>query len=315
MRPRAEAPYDTPVQGSHPRHRRAITTLLIASIALVLWACEGQPKAGNLSAAISRYEEGRYSAALIESEALLQSDAQLAKSQGALIGGMSAFKLGKVDQAERLALQAQSSSDPSIGGSALVLLGDIRLSQHRPEDAACCFSQASTKLTGNDATRAREFADRTLVLTARPATPPMTRSDSSQNEASSTEIAAAPAWTLTHATPAAPQAAVLPPADPAPTVKPTRSSNGVRGAISQRQFTIRAGSYSTQIAAQKRAKDLTKDLLRAKAPAARVDAIQTTKGEDLFAVRIGWWPTRAEAEKVLTVLARRDLMVGAIDPD
>ena len=92
-------------------------------------------------------------------------------------------------------------------------------------------------------------------------------------------------------------------------------SKPVGNSLADREFTIRAGSYSNQAAAAQRKKDLASDLKRSKAPAARIDTIHTTKGEELFAVRIGTWPTRAEAEKVLNSIARRDLMVGAIDPD
>ncbi len=259
---------------------------LLASVAGVLTACDAPPKAASFTTAVSRYEEGKYEASLAQGQSLAHSANTSEAQEGALIAAMSAFQLGRTDEAERFALQAKGSTEPQVAGGALVLLGNIRLRQHRSIDAADCFERAAVMLPSEDAARARATA---AQLT------------------SATRVASAVPAAVQIAVPTTVSVDVTPP-PPAP--KPTTATS-----VADRSFTIRAGSYSTQAAAKSRAKSLAKDLQRAKLAPARVELIHTVKGEDLFAVRIGSWPTRAEAEQVLTVIARRDLMVGAVDPD
>lgn len=259
-----------------------------------------------MSSAVSRYEEGRYSVALSESQTLARSDDRAISAQGALIAGMSSYKIGNMDQAQKFAMQASSAQDGNVSGGALVLLGDINLSRHHPQEASVFYSQAAAKLSGSDAVRARECAERARNMAEAPAIATVVVLGKERDKSEDAEIAPAPAWTLEpKTTSAAPQREA----------KKNAVDHSAGNSLADREFTIRAGSYSSQAAAAQRKKDLASDLKRSKAPAARIDTIHTTKGEELFAVRIGTWPTRAEAEKVLNTIARRDLMVGAIDPD
>lgn len=279
--------------------------------------CESVPSTSTFSTAVSRYEEGRYEAALAASETLTRTSGPLAQ-QGALVGAMSAYKLSKFRVAEDLALRASESATAPISGSAFVLLGDIRLTQNRPSDAAAYYFAAAEKLPPDDAARARECALRAKDLAATSApdapqatakTPAPRASDGYDDDEISAPIAVAPVATnkVTAASPV-PAPIVTQPIAAKPPPTPALPVVG-------RTFTIRAGSYSSHSAAVKRAKDLSKDLQRAKAPQPRIDVIHTSKGEELFAVRIGSWPSRALAEDVLKEIARRDLMVGAVDPD
>ncbi len=282
LRMREEPPYDTPVQGCNRRTKCVITILSCVAVVGVVTACEAPPQASSVTSAVSRFEEGRYEAALAQGQSLAQSSDLNTAAQGSLIAAMSAFKLGRFDEAERFAMRARSSPSGEVAGGALVLLGDIRLSQHRPSDAAAFFLLAAKVLPAADAARARACAEQATAAGV---------SRVQQVDRDNSEVAAKKP---TIAVAAIERAVPTPPA-------------------SRRSFTIRAGSYSTESAASKRAKDLAKDLQRAKVPLARVDVIHSVKGEELFAVRIGTWPTRADAEKVLTTLGRRDLMVGAVD--
>lgn len=257
---------------------------------------------------MSRYEEGRYELALTDGQAATNSDDPTLATQGALVAGMSAFKLGKMDLAERLAKRACESPQQETSGSGWVLLGDIRLSQRRGDDAAECFEKAAARLSGPDSARARECAKRARLTvastrastvgppvgTAVPpdaSTPKVVESDDGET------TVPAPPWVRSN-TP-----------EPAPPPK------GAKAPAASREYTIRAGSYQSADAARNRAAALAGDLKRAKSPPARVDQITTVKGEVLFAVRIGSWATRAEAERVMNSIGRRDLMVGAIAPD
>ena len=98
--------------------------------------------------------------------------------------------------------------------------------------------------------------------------------------------------------------------------QPSQSAGAPRPAQAARAdestFTVRAGAYTTESAARRRLKALEADVKRAKVPPARIDRIQTKDGDTLFAVRIGTFRTRADAETALKRLARKDLAVGAI---
>jgi len=268
--------------------------------------CETTPPANSFSTAVSRYEEGRYDMALSEGQAAARSDDSTLASQGALVAGMSAFKLGQIDLAERLAKRACESPEQATAGSGWVLLGDIRLSQRRANDAAECFDQAAARLTGSDAARASDCAKRArAMLTATASAPSTPRATAPADTTGMTVVESEDGSTTVPAPPWVQDTPTKTKAASAPTKAPTAS----------REYTIRAGSYQSADAARKRAASLAGDLNRAKAPAARVDEITTVKGETLYAVRIGSWATRADAERVMNVIGRRDLMVGAITPD
>ena len=311
------------MQGCNQREYREINISIWSALIFFCVSCESQPKAGNLSSAVSRYEEGRYGVALSESQNLIRSDDRATSTQGALIAAMSSYKLGNMDQAQRFATQASSAQDRNVSGGALVLLGDIKLTQQHPKDAAVYYSQAAAKLSGSDAVRARDCAERARKMAEVPTIANVVLLGKERDKSEDAEIAPAPAWTLQPKTRAANQSAAIEVKSQPETVQGkipesvavAAKSKPVANSLADREFTIRAGSYSSQAAAAQRKKDLASDLKRSKAPAARIDTIHTTKGEELFAVRIGTWPTRAEAEKVLNSIARRDLMVGAIDPD
>ena len=284
--------------------------LIVTAFPLLLGtsACETTPPASSFSAAVSRYEEGRYEMSLSDGQAAARSDDATLASQGALVAGMSAFKLGKIDLAERLAQRACASPQQETAGSGWVLLGDIRLSQRRASDAAACFDKAAAQLTGADSARASECAKRARAL----GTPPAhasARADAATAKVVETDdsetTVPAPPWVQSK--PTGPVAA-------SPTA-PAQTSSAPKAVVASREYTIRAGSYQSVDAARKRADSLAGDLKRAKAPPARVDPITTVKGERLFAVRIGSWGTRADAERVVNAIGRRDLMVGAITPD
>jgi SPOR domain len=294
------------VQGCNLREYREINLSILSALIFFCVACDSQPKAGNLSSAVSRYEEGRYAAALSESQDIVRSGDRATSAQGALIAGMSSYKIGNMDQAQKFAIQASSAQDGNVSGGALVLLGDINLSQHHPQEAAVFYSQAAEKLSGSDAVRARECAERARNMVEAPAIATVVVLGKERDKSEDAEIASAPAWTLQPKTTSA-----------APLRAATKSAvdHPAGNSVADREFTIRAGSYSTQAAAKQRSKDLASDLKRSKAPTARIDTIHSAKGEELFAVRIGTWPTRAAAEKVLNLIARRDLMVGAIDSE
>jgi len=300
------AHYDSGVHGCTRRLKTMAAALL-----LVTTGCETTPPANSFSTAVSRYEEGRYEMALSAGQAAARSDDSTLASQGALVAGMSAFKLGQIDLAERLAQKACASPQQETAGSGWVLLGDIRLSQRRSSEAAACFEKAAARLTGADSARASECAARARGLVGAAAT--MASAPARADAGAAEKVTADDdAPTVSSSPSVQPKVAASPTAPVSAPSKPTSPSTPV---IALREYTIRAGSYQSADAARKRAESLSGDLKRAKAPPARVDTITTVKGDTLFAVRIGSWATRADAERVMNTIGRRDLLVGAITPD
>ena len=57
---------------------------------------------------------------------------------------------------------------------------------------------------------------------------------------------------------------------------------------------------------------LAAEVRRTKSPEPHIAAVNTKDGDTLYAVRIGSFRSRAEAEALLKRLARKDLAVGAL---
>ncbi|MSR27979.1 MAG: SPOR domain-containing protein [Phycisphaerales bacterium] len=260
--------------------------LVVATIPLIS-SCQGAPKASDLSSAISRYEEGKYERALTDSEAAMREAGPLATDKAEVLAAMSSYRLGRLDRAQAFARAAADSTDPQLRAQGLVILGDVMLARGSASEAAKEFDAAaeafSRAKSPDDAASATRYAERArAVALARTPSP----------------------------------AAVAQPTQTPPSKSVPRSEVAARASPqpSGKSFTVRAGSYTTLAAAQKRATALTTDLARSHAPEAHIDEISTAKGEKLFAVRIGAWPTRVEAEKVMASIGRKDLMVGATVP-
>ena len=285
----------------HGRRLRLISRLssaIIAIAAVSQGSCTSAPRAADLSSAISRYEEGNYERALAECTTALSARTGVDADRARALAAMSAWKLGRASDAATYAQQASKSSDAATRGRALVVLADTQLARMEYATAAESFEQAAAAFASAqapaDANAARGFAQRardaipTRVVVAAPAPEPVTAPKR-------------PATAQTGST-----------VEPRPTVAAARTAPPTKAAP-PRQFTIRAGSYSTLKAAEKRVRAISKDLARANAPDARIEEVTTVSGERLYAVRIGAWPTRADAEKVMGKISRKDLMVGGFE--
>lgn len=260
-------------------------------LALATSGCETAPRTSGLSSAIGQYDSGHYEVALSQARTAVSSGGGLDSDKAAVLAGMSAFKLGRLDEAASLAAQGIDSSDPKIAGQARVVVADVELSRGDAERAATFFDLAASDFDRAkdvpNASMARSFASKARAIAAPPA--PATTTTTSKTANQVAEVAAAP----------------KPASKPAPEVK--------KSASAQRSYTIRAGSYTTRDAAEKRVKSIQRDVQIAKLPDLRVDEVTTSKGERLFAVRIGEYPSRKDAESAMAKIPRKDLMVGAID--
>ncbi len=315
--------------------RRSIAIIAGIATLAALSGCPSDSTAPTLASATSRYDSGQYAIALSESESIIARGSSADAPQAELVAGMSAFQLDQFDAAERHFVNAERSGTPGIRGRARVMLANIRLEQGRTDDAATLFESGAADLSGADADKARRYASLardgqlgTGQSRATSADATVTaRATDSRTPSPAASTSAAPAKAPVHEPPAvrahtreptvarapaaggSPQPVAQPPvqtvakASPAPAAPPSADGG---------TFTVRAGAYTTEAAARRRAKALATDVRRAKSPAPHIARVATKDGDTLYAVRIGTFRSRADAEAMLKRLARKDLAVGSI---
>jgi outer membrane murein-binding lipoprotein Lpp len=135
--------------------------LLILSLNLIVTTvsgCSSTAKSGNLDKAVSDYNAASYSQAEQEAVQAMNNSTGTAKEDAAYVAGLSAYRTGNITEAERRFLFASQSSNIKTAGSAKAMLGQVRMDQHRPREAAVYFADASRLLTGEDAKKAAQSA-------------------------------------------------------------------------------------------------------------------------------------------------------------
>ena len=131
-----------------------LLSMLLASLA----GCESTPRAGDLDQALSDYEAGRYALAHSRATEAISGATGSDRQNAAYLAGLSAYRLGKLDEAERRLMTASQSTDSATKANAHAMLGLIRMDQRRPREAAGFFTSASAGLKGEDARQAARFA-------------------------------------------------------------------------------------------------------------------------------------------------------------
>lgn len=301
--------YDIGVQG-RTRFTRIASIAIGGAVLAMLGGCPGDSTAPTLASATSRYDSGQYELALTEGTSVASRGPEADRPQAELVAGMAAFQLDRFNEAERHFLAAERSSTPSIRGRARVMLANIRLEQGRTEDAAALFESGAADLAGADAEKARRYAALARdgqLGDGQPRLPVVT-------------AAAKPVPAPSATKPVLPPPAAQPVQTPVPTQAPrapaetaaSRAAAPAPKAAPESTFTVRAGAYTTEAAAKRRLKALAADVRRAKAPQPHIAPVTTKDGDTLFAVRIGSFRSRADAEALLKRLARKDLAVGAL---
>lgn len=326
--------YDIGVHGRTLLRRSIAVIAGIATLA-ALSGCPNDSTAPTLASATSRYDSGQYAIALSESESIISRGSSADAPQAELVAGMAAFQLDQFDAAERHFVAAERSGAPGIRGRARVMLANIRLEQGRTDDAATLFESGAADLSGADADKARRYAslaregqlgtgqaratsaDAAVMARATDGRTPSPSPGNSSTAASAPAREAPAVGASTREPPTVrapapgvpPQPATQPPAQTATKVPPART---VTPSADGGTFTVRAGAYTTEAAARRRAKALAADVRRAKSPEPHIATVATKDGDTLYAVRIGTFRSRADAEAMLKRLARKDLAVGAI---
>jgi hypothetical protein len=274
----------------------AITTcparMLLLSGALLTCACEQQTT--TLDDALRAYDAKRYAESLrISKDIQGNATDPLTRQQAAYMVGRSASELSKNREARDAFSVAARSSDPQLAGRALAMQAAIAVDEKRWSDAASSYSAAASKLSGQEAQIARERAQRADAKANESRLPP--------RPATAIEVATAapqpPAAPKT-TTPRAPQVAPA----PAPVAVTAVADDGT-------PWTIRAGTFSSRVAAQQHASGLAKEAKRAGLPTPRVLLAKSDDKPQKWIVEIGSFDQREQGEAARKKFATRDTIV------
>ena len=305
-------------------------------------ACQSaQPD--RLDGAITSYEAKNWKQSLEQSIVVQNDSSGIVRDQAAFLAGLSAYQLGNYSEAQTRFQISEQSMDAQTAGDSKVMLGDLMVHQKRYGDAANYYDAAGDKLSGNASRRAKDLAaasrdpsraanvlsmaEPSMSLNgnnlATPIIPAPTnnatiaaKSDTPSNgfeKDSSPPPAAKPA--AKNPKPAKP-ADDKPAAKPAKPAKPADDKPAVKNADKKTDkkadsdaFVIQAGSFILETSARNRAKELTKPASRNGIEVPKVVASKTKSGQRVWIVYLGEFASRAEAEKAVKKLGRKDLVV------
>lgn len=252
---------------------RAVWLALVGLILVstILPACASSQKAADADYR-ELYNQHRYAEAY---QAALQAQTEgssVQKEQAALIAGLSAAALGKNDEAEKILRPLLKSGDQTVSGKAAAQLGLIAYGQDRHAEASELLTEASNKLTGDEAARASLYAGDALRAQGRSseARASYERAQSQVQDDSTLKVLISDRLAAVSGT------------------QPTGTG----------QYTVQLGAFSSFQRAQVQA-----DRYRTRAQSAgyatpRIVQTANAKGVKVYAVRVGRFTKRSEAEAV-----------------
>lgn len=268
-------------------------TMAVLAVAL-LQACGPEKPAASLDDALRAYEAGRYAEALRASVDVRTGSTDAAtRAQASYVEGCAAQELGRRDQARDAFAVAARSTDPIVAGRSMVMQANMAVAAERWSEAERLYMAAAGKLRGRDAELAREQARDAAgraVAAARPATPPPQPPAQGPAEAAGDATALRPSPEPAEDAPDDRKAQLLPePDDDAP-------------------WTISAGVFGTESAAQARAANIAKMAKAAKLPTPKVLAVSSPERR-VWVVEVGSFTDRAKAEAARKKIATGDAQV------
>src|SRR5262245_42268725 len=124
--------------------RRIAPLSLIVFIALT--GCGSKEKTGDMKTAVADFNNGRYTQSRDAATQAMGKSSGSAKDDAAYLAGLSAYQLGDTDEAERRWVVSANSSNEETAANSKAMLGQLRLDQNRPREAAELLSDAATHL-------------------------------------------------------------------------------------------------------------------------------------------------------------------------
>lgn len=216
---------------------------------------------------LTAYQESRYAEAYDAATAAATKSNGMDRDRAALIAGQSAHAINRNADSKKWLEPLLVNPDDQIGGRAGATLGLIAIEENKHAEAAKLLSTASRKLAGDEAARAALYAGDSLrnsgnAVAARESyvrAQAMVKEDQQLKNQIAERLAGTPAGTL---------------------------------APGKGRFSVQVGAFSTK---QRAGEALVKF---GQFGAARVATVKSKTGQALFAVRVGVYPSKVEAEKV-----------------
>lgn len=282
------------------RIRTILTTILtpvpaspcatVGVFALVLFLATGCATNRNrsdraLDDSVAEYEAGRYATAHNRATDVMRTSTGKTRDEAAYLAGLTAYRMGDLGTAEHALLEAAQSPDATTAANARATLGLVRLDQDRPDEAAELFTLAASGLTGDDNTRAAQYASTassraTQVPTA---TGKLAYPDGYAPDAPATSAGVFANQAPTYAAP------------------PARAQ----------AFALQVGAFATKERADWAASEILPKLERARLGSPRILPRTDRNGRRLFAVQFGRFASRAQAASVRARYGWRDCIVVA----
>ncbi len=202
------------------------------------------------------------------------------RDQASLVAGLSARALDRTADAKKWLVPVSGNANSNIAGQASAALGAIAQEEHRHREAVEFFTNAATRLKGDDAARALMFAGDSLRGLSLPAKATETYKKAQTLVVSDNSLRVSLADRLSGGGPA-----LVPAAVGTPKISPTG------------KYTLQLGAFSSI----KKAKTEAKKLLDA--GATRTVPIRDKTGRTLYAVQFGRYATKQDAEAARRAVA------------
>ena len=316
----------------------------VALLAVVCSAACQSAQSDRLDGAINSYESKNWKQSLEQASVVQNETSGAVRDQAAFLAGLSAYQMGNYPEAQTRFQISEQSMDAETAGESKVMLGDVMVHQKRYGDAANYYDAAANKLSGEASARAKNLAAASRdparagkvlsmpepamsmngnVLTTQNNPAPVnsvTIATNTDAPSSGFEKDSSPPPVAKPKKPA--KAADDKPAKPAKPAKvaddkpakPAAASAKTAGKSAGKKvdsdaFVIQAGSFILETSAKNRAKELAKAASRNSIEAPKVVASKSKSGQKIWIVYVGEFETRADAEKAIKKLARKDLVV------
>jgi hypothetical protein len=241
--------------------------------------CESAPKAG-MSAALADYAEADYAAAQQKAARAARSSNGAGRESASYLAGVSAYRAGDADSAERHLLAATGAADPDTAGRAQAQLGLLRMDQQRFREAGDLFRKASQSLTGEDARLAAHHAALAYQKAGDPA--------------------AARTWAEVSRQPSGGGEVVT-----------VAMSVGPRGGGAS-LFTLQVGAYHDHAGAEWAVRNAAAIVEPAALGPVRIIETRDVRGKPLYLVQFGRFASRNEAASARLRLGRLDYIIAAL---
>lgn len=302
---------------SHYRMWMTFRTLIaLGAMSLALSGCAptSTGKGGSMNSALTEYNSHNYDQAHDQAAKVAAKSTGTQRERAAYIAGLSAYQAGDADAADAQLSVASVSSDPNISGPAKAMLGQLRLDQRRPREAAGYFADASRLLQGEDARQAawhaglayRQAGDeasakRWLDTASGSQFDPPKQSGAVAFNPQPTSSRTASARNGTIKT----SASAPPPAQTnAPKVQIQSTGETTVG------FTLQVGVFSDKNRARSAAEEAESFAKKEGIGRVKIIPRRDIRGQPLYMVQVGWWVTRTEANAARNKIGRLEYIVA-----